>query len=96
MVRTVEINVERIREDQLGIQRMYDMVARALGVDPRDVSTYDCKKIEVSEEIANAIEEAVYADDKVTFSMHWLCFGPKVNKELHSGEVRVEDGFINE
>lgn len=80
------------------ITNLYDMVAVLLGQDSEKCH-YDCTKLEVSTDIVDAIE-ATYRDGadnddwKMTFGMHWCCFGPKVNEELPKNTVEVYDGFI--
>jgi hypothetical protein len=83
-----------------GITHLYDMVAEKLGHDPSKCQ-YDCTKIEVAKNLADAIEECYNPHDgtndwPLTFSMHWCCFGPKENDELLNSTVVVEDGFIQE
>lgn len=79
-----------------GITHLYDLVAEKLGHDPSKCK-YNCTKIEVSENIAQAIENRYNdgtSDWKMTFGMHWCCFGPKEDKTLPDNTVRVEEGFI--
>ena len=86
----------KIESKPTGIVNLYDIVAKQLGHD-RTKCHYDCTKIEVSEDIAQAIEDAYNdgtSDWKMTFGMHWCCFGPKENKELPDSTVRIEPGFI--
>ena len=89
----MEIKLER---KPTGIVNLYDIVAEQLGHDRTKVE-YDCTKIEVSENIAQTIEDCYNdgTDDwKQTFGMHWVCFGPKEDKTLPDDTVRVEAGFI--
>lgn len=74
------------------ITELYDRVAVAMGNEVSDDLHYDCKKIEVSNDIADAIKSR-YAD-VMSFSMAWLCIGPKVNEDLKDGEVLIYDGFF--
>lgn len=74
------------------ITELYDRVAVAMGKEVSDDLNYDCKKIEVSKDIADAIERRY--SDTMSFSMAWLCFGPKVNEDLKNGEVLVDEGFF--
>lgn len=81
-----------------GITHLYDIVAENLGHDPSKCH-YNCTKIEVAKNLVDAIEECYNPHDgtsdwKMTFGMHWCCFGPKENAELADNEVLVEDGFI--
>lgn len=80
------------------ITNLYDMVAILLGHDPSKCH-YDCTKIEVSSDVVYDIEntyrDGTDNDDwKMTFGMHWCCFGPKEDKTLPDNTVRIEDGFI--
>ena len=80
----------------IGITNLYDIVAEKLGHDPSKCH-YNCTKIEVSENIAQAIEDCYNdgtSDWKMTFGMHWCCFGPKEDKTLPDNTVRIEEGFI--
>ncbi len=62
-------------------------------------STYDFTKIEVAKNLADIIEDTYNphngtSDWKMTFGMHWCCFGSKENAESEDNEVLVDDGFI--
>ncbi len=84
-----------------GIVSFYDSVASQLGYGEN--VRYDCTKIQVSNERAEAIEESFKdADDsgtdawKFNFGASWVNFGPKVSESLHDDEVEVENEFIEE
>ena len=83
-----------------GIVDFYNAIALQLGYPDLDAIRYDCTKIEVSEERAEAVEEWYKSLDpdgnewKYAFGMHWVCSGPKTNKDLHGDEVIIEEGFI--
>ena len=89
----------------LTITDLYDFVAIALGYDKEKVH-YDCTKIEVSDDIAELIEEKYRQvgqekglgeyDIKMSFGMDWCCSGPKVDEKLDNGTIVVYDGFIEE
>ena len=75
---------------------LYDLVAIKLGYN-HNACTYDCRKIEVAPNFADAIEkfyEKNFSDYKFRFGMDWVCFGPKVNEDLPDDTIEVEDGFI--
>lgn len=79
------------------IPRLYDCVAIAMGFNLNDIVSYDCKKIEVSSNIMHKVMDWYkdnYTDYKMQFSMEWVCFGPKENKDLPDNTVKVEEGFI--
>lgn len=73
------------------ITNLYDRVAEFLGRNSDDLR-YDCRKIEVSSDISEAIEK--FYGNTLEFSMSWLCFGPKLNDTLNNGEVIVHGGFF--
>ena len=74
------------------ITEFYDRVAIAMGIEITHDLHYDCRKIEVSKDIADAIESTY--SDRLSFSTAWLCYGPKVNEDLKDGELLIHDGFF--
>ena len=84
-----KIKVDAVEEC---ITAFYDRVARSFDLTPSDNLHYDCTKIEVSNDIADAVER--FYGDRMTFAMLWICSGPKVNESLNDGEVLVHDGFF--
>lgn len=83
----------RIREIPTNIVDLYDAVAKELGYNP-DKCEYDCKKIEVSADIVEAIESQY--EYQYAFTMEWICWGPKQNDDLPKQTVKVYKGFIKE
>lgn len=83
----------KINKKPVGIVDLYNIIAGQLGYDPEKCN-YDCRKIEVSESIYDIISEEY--EDKEAFAMHWLIYGPKVNKDLIGMEVSIQDGFVEE
>ena len=84
-----------------GIVELYDRIASRMGYD-KDYTTYDCRRIRVAEDVSEWVHQwykETYAeklgdDWKQKFGMEWLNYGPKVDLELPSGTVDIEDGFI--
>lgn len=76
-----------------GIVDLYYIIAEQLGYD-KEKCSYDCTKIDVSESIMDDIRNT-YTDEAL-FSMRWVTYGPKANKNLKGREVDVQDGFIVE
>ena len=57
---------------------------------------YNCTKLEVAENIQTNIFD-YYIDGGVPeedIAMMWVCYGPKVNRELADNEVDIQDGFF--
>ena len=77
---------------------LYANIATASGIDDSTVTTYDCKELEVSEDVFNSVRDYYQQDEKLEaydFAMLWMCYGPKVNDKLKDYEVEVFDGFFN-
>lgn len=97
--------IEGVNLLPLTITDLYDFVATTLGYDKEKVR-YDCTKIEVSNDIADLVEEKYrqvgqekgLSEDSIrmSFGMDWCCNGPKVNEKLDNGTIVVHDGFIHE
>ena len=87
------------REDcYCSIRYLYANIANASGVDDSTVTTYDCKELEVSEDVYNQVKEYYQVAeglDNDNIAMIWLIYGPKVNDKLKDYEVEVFDGFFN-
>ena len=73
---------------------IYDAIAAAVGKDPK-VCRYDCRYVWVAEDIFQAFSDYMTEDGrKDGIGAQWLMFGPKVDKHLKPGEVRIEDKFF--
>lgn len=87
----------QIAAEPMMIIDLYNKVAVAAGVDPDKVKNYDCTKIRVAENLQDAVVEKYKQecrDYKLAFGMDWVCFGPKVDKDLEDGVVEYEDEFM--
>jgi hypothetical protein len=85
-------------EVHTSIVSFYDNIARRLGYNPNFV-TYDCKKIDVSENIFEEIYAYYREKENIgqeSMGMMWCCYGPKVKEELKDFDVDIQDGFIEE
>lgn len=95
-----------ISNSHCGLAEFYDAVAKEMGhVDVSELH-YDCRKINVSEEIQDNIIEYYHkaaretdptlseSDIKVGTAMTLITSGPKLDVTLKANEVEVFDGFI--
>lgn len=83
-------------ECNCGICTLYDTIATKLGFDLESVR-YDCRKILVSKEVADYIEEfCIKHAIEESFAMAWLAYGPKIDDTLKGTEIVIEEGFIQE
>lgn len=79
--------------------KLYDTVAKKLGYKPgRDID-YDCKNINVTENVLKMVTEYYRKEigvDDVQLAALYLCFGPKACVDSDYGEyvAIVHDGFI--
>ena len=97
--------IEGVNLLPLSIRELYDFIAITLGYDKEEVH-YDCTKIEVSDDIADLVEEKYrqvgqekgLSEDSIrmSFGMDWCYSGPKVDEKLDNGTIVVHDGFIKE
>ena len=77
---------------------LYANIATASGIDEVTVRSYDCTKLEISEDVYNSVRDYYQQEEKLEaydFAMLWMCYGPKVNDKLKDYEVEVFDGFFN-
>lgn len=82
-----------------GITDMYKQVARLAGYEVTDNTRYDCRKVSVSENIADNIYnyyETHKGMSKQDIGMIWLNFGPKCESRLPKDTVEIEEGFCYE
>lgn len=85
-----------------GVTELYDMVATTMGY--KDVSKlrYDCREINVAQNIQDnffayykeTIPHSSESDLKMSVSMILLNYGPKTDDNLADYEVEVSDKFI--
>lgn len=85
----------------------YDTVARQMGYANVSDLKYDCRKINIAENIQDGFYEyytenaketnpnANMADVRTSITMILAINGPKVDKSLKINEVEVFDGFIS-
>ena len=77
---------------------LYANIATSSGIDEVTVMSYNCTKLEVSEDVFNSVKAYYQEKEDVNphdFAMLWMCYGPKVNDKLKDYEVEVFDGFFN-
>ena len=77
---------------------LYANIATASGIDEVTVMSYNCTKLEVSEDVFNSVKAYYQEKEDVgpyDFAMLWMCYGPKVNDKLRDYEVEVFDYFFN-
>ena len=79
-----------------GIVQFYDRVAELIGEEMGPDDKYDCRHIEIAENIQDTFfdhyEANGYKGEDIMMLL--LMSGPKVNKELKRNEVKVLDDFI--
>lgn len=104
--KTVSFTTEELRGKEL--VALYAYVARKLGYSTEDPSVqFNCRAIEVAEDILEGLyltyaerNPELYAKDpesaKRSVTALMMTMGPKINKELPSGTVRVEPDFIRD
>ena len=82
----------------VSILGLYEKIAESAGVTPKVVEGYDCTKVSVSEDLYNLVKEWYKInkgyDYTLAFGMDWVCYGPKVNENLNSGEAEFTDDFM--
>lgn len=95
-----------IKNTHCGLVEFYEMVAREIGADITSETKYDCRKINIAENIQDNLYEYYKAKAKETdpylsehditmsITMMLLMSGPKVDYELKANEVEIFDGFI--
>lgn len=95
--KTIQLTSE---EAYTSIVGLYEKVAEKMNIEDSDDTTYDCKKITVSKDVADQIfkyyEETDPTDSKEAMGMRWVIYGPKTDDELPDGTVIVQDGFFVE
>lgn len=85
-----------------GLTEFYDAVATEMGYTDTSELHYDCRKINVAQNIQDsffgyyreAYPELSENDLRIHVTMLLVCKGPKVDKSLKANEVEVFDGFI--
>lgn len=82
-----------------GLSEFYDRVATEMGHGDPSEFKYDCRKINVAENIQDGFFEYYKAmkpdvDAAVEIGMMLVCSGPKVDKNLKANEVEIFEGFI--
>lgn len=95
-----------ISNAKCGLTEFYDTVAREMGhIDTRELH-YDCRKINVSEQIQDGIIQYYHDaaretdpnvsenDIKIGTAMVLITSGPKLDVTLNANEVEIFDGFI--
>ena len=92
----------KIVSGPMSITDLYDIVAIKMGEDPEKVHGYDCRKINVSQNIFDDVYrwyqmnmKGDVSDIKQQFGMDWLVYGPKVDDELSDNCVVLEEGFMS-
>lgn len=89
--------LEEMSEKAGPLMTLYDLAAIGLrGKRANKNENYDCKKIEVSRDIADALIELLQREghNPHQAALAILVYGPKLNENLPEQTVRVEPGFI--
>ena len=88
------------KEAYTSIVGLYEKVAEKMNIEDSDDTTYDCKKIIVSKDVADQIfkyyKETDPTDSKEAMGTRWLIYGPKTDDTLPEGTVIIQDGFFAE
>lgn len=92
-------------ENKYGLIECYNTVATQMGYADTSELNYDCRCINVAENIQDgfyeyyrtlAVENATENEVNTGITMLLAMNGPKVDKNLKANEVEVFDGFIAE
>ena len=95
-----------IKNGNYSLVELYETVAREMGCPITSETNYDCRKINVSEEIQDGIIQYYHdtaretdptvseSDIKIGTAMLLIQSGPKLDVTLNANEVEVFEGFI--
>lgn len=86
------------RDCSCSITKFYEKAANKAGLKTTDTTTYDCRKICITEPVRKMLHK-FYADLGLTddkIAMLFLQYGPKASLEGNKYEFEVEDGFAFE
>lgn len=83
----------------------YIYIAEIIGYSDEDIECYDCRKMWVAENVQEAIIESYQAKYSVNYAHNsdlitqeitstLVIGGPKMDKSLPNGHVKIEPGFI--
>lgn len=93
----MEIKLTKVEQKQLMVD-LYDTVAIKMGVEDIRSVKYDCRFLEVAENVSGHIREAFYERypdaTALAYGAYYLQYGPKVNKTLPDDVVLTKPGFI--
>ena len=94
----------KIPHKNYGVTELYDVIATTMGYKNVDQLEYDCRKVNIANNIQDGIydkylelgkEEKISEHDvRLGVTMLLACSGPKVDESLADDEVEVFDGFI--
>jgi len=81
---------------------LYDRIATAAGHDSAKVKEYDCRKVEVSQDLFALMKSRCQEDHpdvdvstvNFEYNMMWCASGPKTRDDLARNEVIIDDGFF--
>ena len=81
----------------ISITDFYELVARRVNLKLEGNYTFDCRKINVSKNIQDALfkymEDTGHSQEHIC--MVWCIYGPKAFEEFPDNTVEVLDGFVD-
>lgn len=86
------------RDCNCSITKFYEKAAKKAGLNTTDTTTYDCRKICITEQIRKALfryySNLGLSDEKI--AMLFLQYGPKASLDGDKYEFEIEEGFAFE
>ena len=93
----MKLTLEPGSYEGISITQFYEFVAVKANLKLEGDYTFDCRKINVSKDIQDALfkymEENGYSQE--TICMMWCVYGPKAFEEFPDNTVELLDGFVN-
>lgn len=93
----MKITLEPKAYEGISITQFYEYVARKANLKLEGNYTFDCRKINVSKDIQDALFKYMEASgySQETICMMWCVYGPKAFEEFPDNTVELLDGFVN-
>lgn len=94
---TVSVDYNDMPNSVKALGSMYDLIAQAAGIDPKDIQSYDCRNIDISRNGQDLIFEKVGTEvsDSTQIAMLLALRGPKVDDSLPPNTALIyREGII--
>lgn len=93
----MKLTLEPKEYEGISITEFYEYVARKANLTVEGDYTFDCRKINVSKDIQEALFKTmeVNGNSQETICMIWCVYGPKAYEEFPNNTVEVLDGFVD-